>query len=245
MSSVTLYPMTTPPCNPPGASAPSPYEALLDWRPILADGRLPLLIIRHGQTQWNVERRFLGRTDIPLDAEGHEQARRLGRYLAPLPIRRLVSSPLSRARATAEALRIGRPELPIELEPGLTELHQGELEGRQDVELPTAFPEFFAAWRTDPARAVVPGGEAMVDCQARGLSALLQLCAETPRDGILAVVTHQMVLAGVLSMVLARPLQSWRELSQKNTAVNLLSWGPDGLRAHRTHEASHLLDPCL
>ena len=109
-----------------------------------------ILLIRHGQTAWNAEGRFLGRTDLPLDATGHEQARagaeKLGRRWDGL-----YCSTLERARQTAAAFGVAAA---IE---GLEELDQGELEGLLPLQAIERYPAFFTAWATDPSDVAAPG----------------------------------------------------------------------------------------
>ena len=74
------------------------------WKSIAQRGRIPLLVVRHGQTAWNAEHRFLGRSDIALDATGRAQVEALGRFLSKTPLASAHSSPLQRASATANAI---------------------------------------------------------------------------------------------------------------------------------------------
>ncbi len=153
----------------------------LAWQAIAEEGRLPLLLVRHGQTAWNLERRFLGRADIPLDGPGIEQAERLAAHLAGVPARALVTSPLLRARATADILARGR-SLEVEETAALVELHQGELEGRQAEEVLVPHAAFFDAWRSDPTDVRVPGGETLRECHTRALGSLTAIAERHPPD---------------------------------------------------------------
>ena len=109
-----------------------------------------LLLVRHGQTEWNASGRFLGQTDVPLDETGRAQAVQLARGLVGR-VDAVYTSPAARARETARAIV---PD-PVQID-GLRELNQGALEGlRFDQALPR-FPDFFAAWAEDPACASVP-----------------------------------------------------------------------------------------
>ena len=195
----------------------------LAWQAIADEGRLPLLLVRHGQTAWNVEQRFLGRADIPLDAPGIAQAERLAVHLAGVPARAVATSPLRRARATADILARGRT-LTVEDEPALVELDQGELEGKraQDVLVPHA--AFFEAWRSDPADVRVPGGETLRECQARSVAALTAIAERHEPGSPVLVVTHQMVIASLVLGVLGRPLGQFRDVKLTNTAVTVLAY---------------------
>ena len=114
------------------------------WRYAQRRGALVVCLVRHGQTEWNASRRFLGRTDIGLDEVGRTQALSFARAL-PDRFTHVYSSPLLRARETAAAL--GQPFLEA---PELVELHQGHLEGLEAASALTRFPDFFARWHQDP-----------------------------------------------------------------------------------------------
>ena len=199
-----------------------------------------IFLVRHGQTAWNAERRILGRTDVPLDATGRAQARALAGVWAHDggPVR-LFSSPLVRARATADALaeRVGVAPEVIE---ALVEQDQGVLEGLPAQELATRHAALLAAWREDPGTVTLPGGEAMAAVQARGLAALDALVART--EGTLVVVTHQIWMSAVLCGIVGDPLARWRAWSHRNTAWCELAAGEAGALRVVAHDVAPHLD---
>ena len=212
-----------------------PPDALFtSWQPLAEAGRVPLLLIRHGRTAANLERRFVGKSDVPLDEVGLRQAELLARRLRDLPRAALYCSPLSRARQTAAAL--GPPQ-PVE---GLQELDQGAFEGHRGEAMMAAYPEIFEGWLSDPTHVRIPGGETLGECRDRAMSALIAVLeAHVPGPPVL-VVAHQMVLATLILSAQGRPLRLVREVKQGNTAVNLMSWGPGGLQVHRLNDTAHL-----
>ncbi|MCK6524959.1 histidine phosphatase family protein [Myxococcota bacterium] len=220
-------------------AAPVAPRDALDWEPVAAQGQVPLLLVRHGQTRANVERRFVGRTDVPLDDEGHRQAARLAARLKSTPWTALYASPLARARQTAEALG----DAPT-LDDQLMELHQGELEGLDGPTAFARFPEVFSAWMSDPASAVIPGGEALPSCQARGVAALTRIARAHKPGPPVIVVSHQLLIVTTLLAALQEPLTGLRRLTQSNTALNLLGWSEaEGLRVWVQNDRAHLDDP--
>src|SRR5690606_9787165 len=108
-----------------------------------------VLLVRHGETQWNREGRYQGRTDIPLSSDGETQVRALGARLAHLPVKAAVSSPLSRARRTAEAILAGR-DTRLELDEGLLEISHGAWEGQLASDIELSHAEMFGTWRSHP-----------------------------------------------------------------------------------------------
>lgn len=217
-----------------------PNRNSLDPSALLNEGRTPIFLIRHGQTAWNLERRFLGKSDIPLDETGQTQACDLAERLNPLPLKHFYSSPLSRASQTAQAVIQRFPNRNVKMVQDLAELDQGELEGQKGHVLPDLYPDFFAAWQNDPAHARVPGGETLQECQNRAWEALHQIISHAAGEGTIAIFTHKMVICSILCRLLDLPLRQFRIIGQDNTAINILSSGPDGLRLHRLNDIEHL-----
>lgn len=138
-----------------------------------------LYLVRHGETEWNRLRRIQGLTDIPLNDTGREQARLTGSLLTRRPISRVYSSPLGRARETAEIiaaqLGVGDPEL----RPALVERNYGAAEGLGFHEIDERYPPGVE----------VPGRESREQVAARVIPALQSLAAEHP-GGAIVVVSH-------------------------------------------------------
>jgi 2,3-bisphosphoglycerate-dependent phosphoglycerate mutase len=198
-----------------------------------------LLLIRHGETDYNRQLRFQGQIDVPLNATGHAQAQALADRLAQEPLDRLLSSDLQRAQATAEPLR-ARRELPLTLDAAWREQSFGVLEG---VEVPTvrlSHPELWAAWSRHEADHAPPGGESNVSFHARVMGALRTLLALVPKGSRVAVFTHGGVLDMVWRDVHARPLAGPRECAIPNTGINRLGWDGTRLAVLRWADAAHL-----
>lgn len=195
------------------------------WERIAADGQVALVLIRHGRTAWNVERRFLGSTDLPLDAEGTSEATRLASGLQDRFVA-IYSSPLARARQTAEALA----PPPIRLVDALRELHHGDLEGMTGDEALTQHPAFFASFATDPTDVPVPGGESLGQVRDRAMAAVRRIAADHAPGDRVALVTHQMVIASLICTLSGEPLSSWRRFGVPNTGTAVLGWDGTTLR---------------
>src|SRR4051812_13171405 len=144
-----------------------------------------LLLVRHGETAWNREGRYQGRTDIPLSETGQAQVRALGERLRSIPIKIAYASPLSRAKNTAEAILAGRtPITPLWLEAGLLEISHGGWEGLLASEVERDHAEMFGTWRTLPGRFAPagPGAETLGDVEARAWAVLEKVCADLGPD---------------------------------------------------------------
>jgi broad specificity phosphatase PhoE len=197
-------------------------DASRPWRRIAELGGLAVLLIRHGQTHFNAQKRFCGgRSDPPLDELGRTQALALGQRFAG-EVERVYASPLQRARETAAVL--GEATILEELR----ELDQGALEGCEHHLAVVEHAEFFRAWKRDPTHVSVPGGGesmgALADRVTRGMSRVLRDHDADPRGRTVAVVAHQMAQAAFVCRALGKPLRHSSEFELRNATANLLVW---------------------
>jgi len=202
-----------------------------------------ILLARHGETAWNVEGRHQGQTfDIPLSDRGREQAAALGRRLAPWPIHRALSSPLLRARQTAE-LALGDRGVDLGMDARLVEISHGTWEGRLASEIEAEQPEVRRAWRETPHLVRLPGGESFQDVQDRAWPALREACEGLGREETLLVMTHDGVNRALLARILGLDLSRVWAFRQAATCLNLLEGeGLDRLQVVRLNDAAHLVD---
>jgi probable phosphoglycerate mutase len=145
-----------------------------------------VLLARHGETDWNAERRWQGHADQPLNENGRAQARALGEALTGRGIDHIYASDLSRAyeTATIAAERLG---LPVETDVELREVDVGDWAGRRMAEIEQSDPDAYARWR-DGGKGW-KGGESYEEMGARVIAALIRLAAKHPGETLL-VVTH-------------------------------------------------------
>jgi len=130
---------------------------------------MKLLLLRHGETDGNRDRRYIGRTDLPLNATGHQQAQAAAEALRHVAITEVHHSPLLRARQTAAAVAAGR-SLPMFEDPRLAEVDFGEWEGLTYSEIEARDRERVWAWYDDPWQLAPPGGETLAQLDARVMS---------------------------------------------------------------------------
>ena len=216
-----------------------PIRNAIDWNSLSEKGAVPILLIRHGQTSWNKERRFLGRSDIPLDTEGLAQATAVASAIQQIPLAGLYSSPLSRAWGTAEKIAQSRT-LEIQRVDDLQELDQGVLEGKPSQYLADQYPEFLAAWQKDPTHMRCPGGETLDECRVRSVAALHSIAAKHSPNQPIAIVSHRMAIGCIVCDAIGLPLRFNSMIGQRNTAINVFSWKNGTIRLHRLNEATHL-----
>jgi broad specificity phosphatase PhoE len=153
-----------------------------------------LYLVRHGQTESSARLAYSGRSDIPLTAEGLEQARRAAAQLAEAGIDAVYSSPLSRARDTAQAIAAATGA-PLTVDDRLTEIDYGRFEGVDRAGARELVGQAFEDWRGDPFGAPVPGMESLGDALERARAAIADALAAAQRP---VIVGHQGILRIVL-----------------------------------------------
>lgn len=202
-----------------------------------------LVLVRHGESTWNIEGRYQGRLDPPLSPRGREQAQTLSARLYREALARIdknrltgiVSSPLLRARDTAQicAEALG---LPVVIDERLTEISHGEWEGKLREEIATRWPEMLAAWRADPHTVQFPGGETLDDVRSRFESFLKDLRGER---GVLAV-THDVIIRIAILLAQGKPLAAFNDIRVDNAALNEFSFEGSKLTVVRINDTTHL-----
>lgn len=159
-----------------------------------------LLLLRHGQTGLNVEGRFRGHLDPPLDSGGVEQAEAAARRIGPFDPAAVYASPLRRTAETARVIadRFGLEVVEV---PGLIDLDYGAWEGLTWDEAMAADPKAVAVFRSDPHAAIPPGGEPVISVQSRVMRTLEELVSRAPGASLVAV-THEIPIRLVLASLL-------------------------------------------
>ncbi len=199
-----------------------------------------LIVIRHGETDWNRQHRFQGQIDVPLNDIGQDQARRLAAHLHDEAIDVLVCSDLQRARATAEPLASSRG-LTVLTQPLWREQGFGVLEGLDVATIQSRHADLWSRWVQHQADYALPqGGESNTMFHGRVLQALQALLAEHAGRRV-AVVTHGGVLDMLWRTAQRLPLHGPRECDIPNTGINRLRWVDDHLQIDRWAEADHLV----
>ncbi len=202
-----------------------------------------VVIWRHGQTEWNVEGRFQGQTDVPLDAVGRDQARRAARLLAALRPHSIVSSDLSRTAETARELS-ALTGLPVELDDGLRETYAGTWQGLTDDEIRKKFPEEFAAWKRDHS-VRRGGGELETEVADRVVPSILRALDAVPPRGTLVVVSHGGSSRVAIGRLLDLPATHWSSLGGlSNCCWSVLGEATRGWRLLE-HNAGSLPEPVI
>ena len=181
-----------------------------------------LIVVRHGETAWNVDTRIQGHLDIPLNTTGLWQARQLGDALAVEAISAIYTSDLLRARKTAQAVADATGAALVD-EPGLRERAFGSFQGRTFAEVETEHPEQARRWRQRDPDYAPDGGESLRVLRERVVDTIPRLAARHPGELVL-LVTHGGVLDVLYRAATRQDIQAPRTWQLGNAAINRLLW---------------------
>lgn len=197
-----------------------------------------IVLIRHGETEWNALGLYQGQQNSPLTDEGRQQARALAVRLRDEPLDALYASDLERTQETAAPL-VEATGLDLRIEPGLGERHYGIFQGlaRSDVE--GLHPEAHAAYISGDPDYQIPEGESTRQFFERVVQCLEQLAARHAGEHI-AVVTHGGTITMAIKYVLGLDLAAERRFAMANTSYNLICHQNGGWMLHVLGDTSHL-----
>ena len=176
------------------------------------------LLMRHGETPWNREGRVMGRNSVELDAHGRAQVSNAIDFVRALEPTLIVTSPLVRARQSAEIIAAGiGGGVPIREEPQIAEVQYGRWEGMNYEEL--LVDADYLRYRDEPILSATPGGENIVEVQARGVAAVTRILGEAEGQRVLFV-SHGDIIRTVLCHFMALELRHFRRIRVDNAALS-------------------------
>ena len=193
-----------------------------------------LLLVRHGETDWNRDGRFQGQIDIPLNENGHKQAAQAGEFLKVIQIDAAVSSSMKRPKETAEGILQHHPDVTLETTEQLWEISHGEWEGMLDTEIESGYPGMLAQWQSKPETVQMPGGENLEDVWKRAQKGWGDIVAKySGLDSLptVMVVAHDAINKAILCQVFGLSPEKFWQFKQGNGAVSVIDYhgGPDSV----------------
>jgi probable phosphoglycerate mutase len=185
-----------------------------------------IVLVRHGQTEWNRVERFRGRADVPLNETGLAQAEATGQRVAvdlspsgewrPMAV---YSSPLSRAVKTAEAIA-RRLDLAVQIHARIADIDYGQWQGLTPDEVRERWPEIHHAWYNAPQTARIPGGETLDEIRVRAMKAVGEIATRHAEQTV-ALVSHTVVNRVILLAILGLGNDRFWRLGQDTCAINV------------------------
>jgi len=182
---------------------------------------IKIFLIRHGQTLWNKEERYLGDEDIELTPEGIQQAKLAAKYLSEVNLSNIYSSPLKRAIDTAAFINDGR-KIEVIVRENLKEANFGEWEGIRYNRMAEEFRDDYTRWLKDPYNNSPTGGESFKMVQERAVKEIDNIIKENEDNSKVVVVTHGGVIASLLVYWLKIPVSRWWTIIQRQGAINIV-----------------------
>jgi len=179
-----------------------------------------IYLVRHGQTAWNKEEIFRGRTDVPLDETGLRQAELAGQYFKGMKIHGIFASSLSRAWQTAEKVAEFH-DLKVQPLEGILDMSFGNWEGRPHQEIREIDRKTYRQWVETPHLVRLPGGESLDDVRVRAMAAIEEVI-RTHAGKTLILVTHRVVNKVLICGILGLDNSHFWQISQDTTAINLI-----------------------
>ena len=197
-----------------------------------------IYLVRHGQTAWNREEIFRGRTDVPLDETGLRQAELAAEYFKGMEICGVYSSPLSRAWETARKIA-KLHNLKVEPLEGIVDLSFGNWEGHSHKEIQRNDKETYRLWREEPHRVRLPGGESLDDVRAKAMASLEEVI-RSHSGKTLVLVSHRVVNKVLICGILGLDNSHFWQIAQDTTAINLIQYKNGKYILSLMNETCHL-----
>lgn len=198
-----------------------------------------ILLIRHGQTVWNLQGRPRGRAEVPLDEVGMSQAEATAGYIADRWSPNVIfHSPLRRTRETAARIA-ALTGAPLQPHSGFADVDFGAWEGRLPEDIEAHWGDAWRTWQIRPQDVIIPGGENLADAQSRAMAALREICLARFNQ-VLVVVSHTAINRLLLMGMLDIGLQHFWHLSQDAGAINVISYDGQEFTLDKMNLTHHL-----
>jgi len=198
-----------------------------------------IILVRHGETDWNQARRIQGSgSDTQLNQKGHQQAESLALRLKQEKIQAIYSSPLQRAQDTARTIARYH-QLSVEIEPSLKEIEVGELEGMSIADVAEHLSELLIMHSQSNELPRLPGGESLTEVQQRVWSTIQRL-VDRHSDGVLVVVGHYFSVLTTICSVLNLPLWQIDKLRLNSGSISIITFDEQATRLTLFNDTCHL-----
>jgi probable phosphoglycerate mutase len=203
---------------------------------------LRLLLVRHGETQWNQEGRFQGQIDVPLNENGRHQAYQAAQFLQDVSLDAAISSPMLRPKETAEIILQEHSGVALELMEGLREISHGLWEGKLEAEIWDSYSELLNSWKVAPETVQMPEGENLQQVWDRSQVALEEIVRkhyDPSQYRTVMVVAHDAINKAILCHLFGLGAQNFWTFKQGNGSVSVIDY-PQGLDAYPQLQAANI-----
>lgn len=196
-----------------------------------------IVLVRHGETEWNVEEVFRGRTDVELNETGIKQAKLLAQSLSETRIEAVYASPLKRARKTAEIIS-GHHHLDVKIAPELIDMDFGPWQGLSRHEVSQKYPALYTEWANHPDKVKLPSGETLDDVRERAIRLVTEVIAK--HRGAVVLVSHRVVNKALICALLGLDNSHFWNIRQDTCGVTAFSYENERFVLTRHNDTSFL-----
>jgi broad specificity phosphatase PhoE len=198
-----------------------------------------LILARHGETAWNVDRIFRGRSEVDLDDVGARQAELLGEYLGNWKLDAIYSSPVKRALDTANTVAAYQ-KIEVRVADGLTDLDFGEWQSLSEQEVRQRYPALLDEWHNSPNKVKMPGGESLGDVGTRAVEVVNDVLSKY--QGNVLLVSHRVVIKVLVCSLLGLDNSHFWNIGQDVGGITIFSYVNGRFVLTRHNDTSHLRD---
>ncbi|MEA1959309.1 MAG: histidine phosphatase family protein [Chloroflexota bacterium] len=202
---------------------------------------MKLILVRHGETEWNRQSRIVGHAEISLNDTGRRQASLLAQALLKEHVSAIYASPLRRTRETADeiarVLGIG-----VVFDEALKEVDAGEVDGLTFKEVADRYSDFFEVWMKGDPALKLPGGESVTDLQGRTWPSVKKIVSEN-NNGAVVVVSHTLAIMSIIASALEMDIAYFRRLRLSIASISVLEFGERGVSLLRFNDVCHWGQP--
>jgi len=196
-----------------------------------------IILVRHGETEWNVAEIFRGRIDIELNETGIKQAELLAKYLSKLKIEAIYSSPLKRALKTAEIIA-GHHKLDVDIAPGLIDFNFGKWQGLSHQEVKDKNKELYADWINRPDQIKMPAGESLDEVRKRATGVVNNIIARY--KGTVVLISHRVVNKVLICALLGLDNSHFWNIKQDTCGITIFTYENEQFILTKHNDTSYL-----
>lgn len=197
-----------------------------------------IILVRHGETQWNKDDIFRGHIDVPLNEKGINQAQATGKALKNMKIDVVYSSPLSRTMVTAENIAKYH-NLKVEICEGLKDLNFGVWQGKSKLEVSESYKDLYELWKNSPHLVQFPEGENLNLVRERSLKTLFDLI-NIHLNQTIVIVSHRVVCKVLLCTILGLDNSHFWNITQNTCAINIFRYENNKFIIDLINDTCHL-----
>jgi len=196
-----------------------------------------LILARHGETEWNVEKVFRGRADVNLDQVGTKQAELLGKYLSDWELEAIYSSPVKRALDTANIVARYQ-KVAVHIAEGLIDFDYGAWQSLPEQEVKRLYPDLLSKWHNNPHEVKMPGGESLEDVTRRAVEVVNYVL---PRHrGNVLLVSHRVVIKVLICCLLGLDNSHFWNINQDVGGITIFDYADGRFVLTKHNDTSHL-----